>query len=140
MKMNADEITSVLKKEIEGYGAALTVDEVGTVHVTCYGSIATEIFLCAACYVREPFTRICVQGADVGCRGSDGLHPVLESQSFQYSARVRRNRDACPDLAQLRCLLEQPDPESALLECDSRGEPADAGTNDPDGHSGGHRY
>ena len=31
MKLNADEITSVLKKEIEGYGAALTVDEVGTV-------------------------------------------------------------------------------------------------------------
>ena len=31
MKMNADEITSVLKKEIEGYGAQLTVDEVGTV-------------------------------------------------------------------------------------------------------------
>ncbi len=31
MKMNADEITSVLKKEIEGYGSTLTVDEVGTV-------------------------------------------------------------------------------------------------------------
>ncbi|MGA1488828.1 MAG: F0F1 ATP synthase subunit alpha [Planctomycetota bacterium] len=31
MKMNADEITSVLKKEIEGYGSQLTVDEVGTV-------------------------------------------------------------------------------------------------------------
>ncbi len=31
MKLQADEITSVLKKEIEGYGTALTVDEVGTV-------------------------------------------------------------------------------------------------------------
>jgi len=31
MKMNADEITSVLKKEIEAYRSALTVDEVGTV-------------------------------------------------------------------------------------------------------------
>jgi len=31
MKMNADEITSVLKKEIEGYGSQLTVAEDGTV-------------------------------------------------------------------------------------------------------------